>query len=158
MPVTFNVRHVENQDLEIQGEMPAQELDLELRDEVVHVGDKLSYDLVAQKLEGGILVQGELKLDMGYECVRCLKAFSQPLELPDWTCHLPLTGEDAVPVNNDVVDLTPQIREDILLALPQHPLCKPDCGGIELPASVKDPGKKSGQTVSAWDELNKLKL
>jgi uncharacterized protein len=158
MPIKFNVRHVEQNDLELVGETPVEELELELRDDLLHPGRQLKYDLSAQLLDGGVLVQGSLRLDMQYECVRCLTPFKEPLEITDWTCHLPLAGEDAVPVNNDVVDLTPYIREDILLALPQHPLCKPDCGGLEVPASVKDPGKESGQSPSAWDELNKLKL
>ena len=48
-----------------------------------------------------------------------------------WTLHLPLEGEDKVTVENDCVDLTPFVREDILLEFPQHPLCKPDCARIE---------------------------
>ena len=74
--------------------------------------------------------------------------------------HLPLVGEDAVPVTNDCVDLTPFLREDILLTLPQHPLCKPDCRGLSQFAA----GGASGQTsqtnagASAWAALNKLKL
>ena len=158
MGLTFNIRHVDEKDLRLEGELPVEELDLDLRDEVMSVTGPLEYDLEAQRLEGGILVTGSLRLPMQYECVRCLKPFSQSLELPDWTCHLALTGEEQVEVNNDVVDLTPQIREDILLALPQHPLCKDECGGLKLPASMKEPSPKSEETTSAWDELNKLKL
>ncbi len=40
------------------------------------------------------------------------------------------TGK-AVPIKNDCVDLTPWVREDILLGFPQHPLCRPDCGGLK---------------------------
>jgi uncharacterized protein len=158
MPLTFNIHHVEPDDLELKGTLPASELQLDLNDEALHEAGPLEYDLEAQRLEGGILVHGELNMEMEYECVRCLTHFRETLNLPDWACHLALTGDDAVPVNNDLVDLTPYLREDILLALPQHPLCRPDCGGLELPASVMDPGKESGQTSSAWDELNKLKL
>jgi uncharacterized metal-binding protein YceD (DUF177 family) len=56
------------------------------------------------------------------------------------------------------VNLTPYIREDILLALPQHPLCEPECGGLKPPASLKDPGEMSEKASSAWSELDKLKL
>ena len=82
---------------------------------------------------------------------------TRELELPDWACHLPLKGDDATPISNDLVNLTPYIREDILLALPQHPLCEPECRGLKLPASV-DPGEKSDKASSAWSELDKLKL
>jgi uncharacterized protein len=84
------------------------------------------------------------------------------LDLPTWTLHLPFQGEEAVAVVNDVVDLTPYVREDILLEFPQHPLCDPECRG--LPKSTIGKAKKAGSananetSSSAWTELNKLKF
>ena len=158
MPLTFNIRHVENKDQRFEGEAPAAELDLDLHDEMMCPAGPLEYDLEAQWLEGAVLVRGDLRLPMDCTCVRCLKSFRRAIELEDWTCHLELAGDEAVIVSNDLVDLTPQIREDILLALPQHPLCEPECRGLKVPATVKDPGRASEKTSSAWDELNKLKL
>ena len=158
MPLTFNIRHLEKKDLRLEGEMPSEELELELHDEMIRPAGPLAYDLDAEQIESAALVRGDLSLPIEYTCVRCLKKFTEPLELADWTCHLPLEGEEATPIANDLVNLTPYIREDILLALPQHPLCEPECGGLELPASLKDPGEMSEKTVSAWDELDKLKL
>jgi uncharacterized metal-binding protein YceD (DUF177 family) len=73
--------------------------------------------------------------------------------------HLPLEGEDKVPVDNDCVDLTPFVREDILLEFPQHPLCKPDCGGIENKnrASPKNRGQRRRNRPRGLNS-NKLKL
>ena len=158
MPLTFNLRHIENKDLELKGELPCEELELELHDEVIHPTGPLQYDLEAQNLEGAVLVQGRLTLPLEFDCVRCLKKFQRPLEIVDWACHLPLKGEDAVPLDNDLVNLTPYLREDILLALPQHPLCEPECGGLKLPARVKGPDWEAEPPPSAWDELDKLKL
>jgi len=67
-----------------------------------------------------------------------------------------------VPVLNDCVDLTPSVREDILLEFPQHPLCDRECRGL-LNASVgkREKTDNTGQNeadISAWAELNKLKL
>jgi uncharacterized metal-binding protein YceD (DUF177 family) len=58
------------------------------------------------------------------------------------------------------VDLTPYVREDMLLEFPQYPLCKPDCRGLEKPGTggAKDPGGKDELIPSAWAELDKLKL
>jgi uncharacterized protein len=157
MPLTFNIRHLENKDLELNGELPSDELELG-PDELIRPAGPLAYDLQVEKIDhGDALVQGELRLNMEYACARCLKPFHRELLLPDWTCHLPLQGEDATPIANDLVNLTPYIREDILLALPQHPLCEPECGGLKPPASV-DPGEKSEKASSAWSELDKLKL
>src|SRR5437660_11801259 len=95
-------------------------------------------------------------------CVRCLKIFDYRLAFDSWSCLLPLEGEDKVLVSNDCVDLTPYVREDIVLAFPQHPLCEPECRGL-LAGSSTGARPSSGASVtgdlsSAWTELNKLKL
>jgi uncharacterized metal-binding protein YceD (DUF177 family) len=55
------------------------------------------------------------------------------------------------------VDLTPFVREDILLDFPQHPLCKPDCAGLKKKAARKAAaGEKPATAV--WATLDKLKL
>jgi uncharacterized protein len=160
MPVTFNVRHLEDRTLHIEGEVTAEELDITALDELIHVDKPLQYDLHVEKMERSILVQGRLDLPLTCECARCLKPFEHRLLLPDWACHLPLEGEEQVVICNDVVDLTPYIREDIVLAFPQHPLCKPDCTGLEKPSQgpFADPQHGSELTSSAWSELNKLKF
>jgi uncharacterized protein len=159
MALLINLRHLERADLPLQGKLPVAELDLDIRDEMIRTEKPLDYDLVVQKLEDSLLVRGRLVLPLACECVRCLNAFEYELELPDWTCLVPLAGEESVPVAADFVDLTPFFREDILLALPQHPLCKPDCGGLKKPNPEKSkPSSRSRTESSAWAELNKLKV
>jgi len=156
----INLRHLEDDELQLAGELPVKALDLELHDEMLRVAEPLEYDLTLQRLEDALLVTGSLYLVLHCECVRCLKPFEYALDLPDWTLHLPLTGEDAVSLKNDSLDLTPFVREDILLEFPQHPLCKPDCGGLKKKRAVQ-PVKSGGNNEtkpSAWAELNKLKL
>ncbi len=162
MAVLINLRRLDKDDLHLQGEVPAGELDMASVDELVHAEKPLEYDLEAQKMEGGILVTGSLRMDLKCECARCLKEFEHRLELEHWACHLPLEGEEKAVISNDCVDLTPYMREDILLELPQHPLCKPECGGLPKKAIGKTkktngvrPTRESG---SAWAELNKLKF
>ena len=155
--LSVNLRHLEEHNLELCGELPAADLDMETGDEMVHVGGPLRYDLEAQKLGSGLLVRGSLRLTLECRCVRCLKAFTRALELKAWTCLLPFEGEEKVPVVNDCVDLTPFLREDMLLEFPQHPLCKPDCGGIK--AKIGKARKNADEIgPSAWAELDKLNL
>ncbi len=160
MPLILNLRLLQKEPLELSGELPAADLDLVREDEAIRLNHPLEYDLTATDLEDAVLVQGELRLPLDCECVRCLKRFTQEVEVFEFAVHLPLSGEDAVPVADDCVDLTPFLREDILLTLPQHPLCKPDCRGLSQFAA----GGASGQTsqtnagASAWAALNKLKL
>jgi uncharacterized protein len=160
MPLIVNLRHLENDSVELSGELPLVELDLDLRDEMVRATQPLQYDLEIEMLDDSLLVLGSLRLTLDCQCVRCLKDFAFELELDPWTVHLPLEGEDAVSIRNDCVDLTPLVREDILLGFPQHPLCEPDCGGLKK-ASVGKARKTVGKDESkpsAWAELNKLKL
>jgi uncharacterized metal-binding protein YceD (DUF177 family) len=162
MSVLINLRLLEKDEVHVAGEVSGGELDIEGVDELVQMEKPLRYDLEAQKLEDGILVTGDLGVDLKCECARCLKAFVYRLELKDWACHLPLEGEEKVVISNDCVDLTPHIREDILLGFPQHPLCKPECGGLPKKAIGKakktnDTGRAK-ETGSAWTELNKLKF
>jgi uncharacterized protein len=160
MPLLVNLRHLERQDLKLEGEMPVAELDLDLRDELVQAVEPLRHNLVVQELDDSLLVRGDLVLPLNCECVRCLEPFVYRLELKEWTCLLPLSGEEAVPRDGDTVDLTSFLREDILLELPQHPLCKPDCGGLKKPTPEKSKpsGSSDVKTSSAWAELEKLKF
>jgi uncharacterized protein len=159
MPLTVNLRHLEVREIRLQGELPSSELDLDAHDEMIRVMQPLRHDLEVQKLDDGLLVQGELQITLECECVRCLKKFTRDLALNPWTLHLPLTGEEAVAVDNDCVDLTPFAREDILLEFPQHPLCKPDCRGLEKISTGKaKTGGESKIISSVWTKLDKLKL
>ena len=158
MPLIVNLRHVEERTVALKGELPVDELDMDVRDEMIRVTRPMRYDIEIQKLDRGLLVRGSLQLTLECQCVRCLKPFTRKLELNPWTCHLPLEGEERVIVVDDCADLTPFAREDMLLELPQHPLCKPDCGGLKGIKTGK--ARKSADEIapSAWVELNKLKL
>ena len=162
MPLTVNLRHLEDDDIHLQGQLDVEELDLDVRDEVIDINEPLAYDFEVQKVENGLFLHGKLTLPLDCECVRCLKNFNLTVALPVWSRHLPLEGEEAVPVINDCVDLTPYIREDILLEFPQHPLCDPECRGLPKSSvgKAKDSGGagKPGTGSSAWAELNKLKF
>ena len=137
MSLAVNLRHLAAHSLRLQGDMPVADLDIETRDELIELSDPLRYDLEVEQLEGGLLVQGEWHLRLRCQCVRCLKSFVHRLELNNWICHVPLKDEDAAPVVNDCVDLTPFLREDILLAFPQHPLCDRECPGLPKAEAAK---------------------
>ncbi len=162
MPLQVNLRHLEAHNLALEGEFPIEELDIDTRDEMIKATRPLEYKLEVQKLDQSLLVQGRLHLVLDCQCVRCLKPFQYQLTLAPWTAHLPLQGEEKAAVINDCVDLTPYLREDILLEFPQHPLCQPECRGLPKPFAGKSQTTGSaGHSEAgspAWAELNKLKL
>jgi len=64
-----------------------------------------------------------------------------------------------VAIDNDCVDLTPFVREDMLLEFPQHPVCQPECAGLKKKTKARTAGgKEAAAKTSVWTELDKLKL
>jgi uncharacterized metal-binding protein YceD (DUF177 family) len=153
MSLKVNLRHLEEHGLHLKGELPVAELDFGLQDEMIQAKQPLHYDLQVEKVAHGLLAQGKLSLPLDCQCVRCLKPLTQHFELPQWTLYLPLEGEEKVTVDNDCVDLTPFVREDMLLEFPQHPACEPGCAGLK-----KKTRGEAETGPSAWNKLDKLNL
>ncbi len=160
MPLLVNLRHLERNDLKLVGELPVADLDIDTKDEMIQLDKPLKHNIEVQQMDEGLLLRGRLVLPLKCQCVRCLKSFVFKVDLRDWSCLIPLSGEEAAPQDGDTVDLTPFLREDILLELPQHPLCKPDCGGLKKPAAGKSKkrGANDAETSSVWAELDKIKF
>ena len=153
MSLKVNLRHLAAHEVHLEGELPAADLDFGVADEMIQAKQPLCYDLRIEAVAHGILAQGSLKLTLDCQCVRCLKSFEKTIELPHWTLHLPLEGEEKAVVDNDCVDLTPFAREDMLLEFPLHPLCRPDCAGLNKKGRKQD---ESGP--SEWKALDKLEF
>ena len=160
MPLIVNLRRLEEDELTLCGELPAADLDLDTHDEMIRLIQPLRHELKVQLLEDSLLVRGWLRLTLDCQCVRCLKPFQHELVLDPWACHLPLEGEECVSIVNDCTDLTPYLREDMLLEFPRHPLCRPDCRGMEkiTTGKAKRAGGKEEPIPSVWAKLDKLKL
>ena len=108
-----------------------------------------------------MLVRGSIRLPLALECARCLKPFAGSLDLPDYALLIPLEGEEAAPVVNEAVALTPFLREDSLLALPIHPVCGETCEGLPArsqPERAGVSGAEAPAAASPWAALAKLKL
>jgi DUF177 domain-containing protein len=92
----------------------------------------------------GILVTGDLHTSVELVCSRCTELFSMPIRFAlEEEFHptidivtgasLPLPSDDDEAVRIDehhVIDLTEVIRQDLLLALPLHPVCRSRCAGL----------------------------
>ena len=159
--MTINIRHLEEKDLHVKGKLPATELELDQADELVRARLPLYYDLTAHQAGRDILVRGRLEMGLDCECARCLKPFRYRLKIGEWLLHLPADGPEKPVLKDDLMDLTPYLREAILLEFPQHPLCDDSCAGLPMRAETggkpKDGAGRTPET-SAWEELNKLKF
>jgi uncharacterized metal-binding protein YceD (DUF177 family) len=100
----------------------------------------------------GLFVTGILGMDVSLECVSCLQQFVYPIRVENFAAQIELTGPE-------LVDLTPWVREDILLALPVHPHCdwdgKTKCAGPRLNNLHLGEDRKA---PNAWDALDELNL
>jgi uncharacterized protein len=103
--------------------------------------------------DGGLFATGVLTVPVEMQCVKCLRPFETTLTAPDFAMQVDLDGHESV-------DLTPDIREDILLTLPSHPRCDAD-GRTKCPATFQSaPAAPLTEEVdsSTWDALDQLKL
>jgi uncharacterized protein len=158
MPVFVNLRHLEEKNVELEGEISPKVMELDGIDEMIHTNEPLKYDLEVEQSGQNLLVRGNLEMTLDCECVRCLRPFKYEISLDPYDLLVPLEGEEKAQVDNDLVDLTPYLREDTLLAFPQHPLCEADCDRLPQLKQTKQARSSAQGQKSAWDELNKLKL
>jgi len=92
-----------------------------------------------------LLVRGRLSTVVKARCVRTLEWFDLPVHVEDFQCHRPT-------VHGDEVDLTEEIREDILLVLPSNPV-SPQARPVS-----PHPGDRPKSSGDVWKKLDQLKL
>jgi uncharacterized protein len=96
-----------------------------------------------QRTNQGILATGTAETTVRLQCVRGLESFEQPLRVEFSEMFLPtvevLSGHPMPPITEDEgfpidarhhMDLTEMLRQQIILNLPDQPLCRADCAGI----------------------------
>jgi uncharacterized protein len=98
----------------------------------------MKYDLVAEPAGNRILVSGQLSCDVRMQCSRCLETFDEAMNLSfeeqfriikDEEAE-PSADDEAVPVKEDRIELSPYLAEELVVQLPYAPLCKEDCKGL----------------------------
>jgi uncharacterized metal-binding protein YceD (DUF177 family) len=102
--------------------------------------------------DNGVFATGSLSIPVKMECVACLREFESTLSVPNFAAQVDLDGRESV-------DLTPAIREDILLILPSHPRCDAD-GRTKCPAKFQSaPAAPLTEEVDhpTWNALDQLK-
>ncbi len=146
-----HLRQVPTDGLHIEGEQDSGIL--ELNDSGISPSSPVRYSLDVGLSDGGLFATGRLEVDMQMRCVSCLETFTDVIRINDFACQIELTGKETV-------DLTPDAREDILLALPAHPRCdqgelagkcKPEWP-VSSPGDVAEP--ESPKVWGALDQLN----
>ena len=103
----------------------------------VPVGAELVLDLRLESVMDGVLVSGVVTAPVSGECGRCLGDVSDTLAVrlqelfvyPEAsTSHD--DDDEVAQLDGDLLDLTPTLRDAVVLALPLNPLCREDCPGL----------------------------
>ena len=110
----------------------------------------LHYDINIGVSGGALWARGSLSQPVELRCVSCLKKFVHEIQIPAFAVHTDLRGPESV-------DLTPFMREDLLLNLPPHPHCDRDGSGV-CKAKHIEIAEQDTQRKSDWSALDKLKL
>ena len=134
----------------------------------VPVGAELTLHVRLESVTEGVLVSAQVSAPLEGECGRCLRDISDALEVSFQELYAyehsttdDTTDEDEVGrMQGDLIDLEPELRDAVVLALPNHPLCRADCPGLcpECGVHLDDlPADHSHEAVDPrWAALQSL--
>lgn len=128
-------------------------------------GAEVDLDVRLESVAEGVLVSGSASGVAVGECARCLTDIRVPVtaelrELfayPDSTTAA-TTDDDEIPrLVDDLLPLEPLVRDEVVLALPLAPLCRPDCAGLCVDCGERmddlEPGHSHETLDSRWADL-----
>lgn len=115
---------------------------LEVQGETASFCGPVSARLVVSNTGAVLLAQGEVAGKLGLTCDRCLELFEYAFLLPFEETYRPVPGgeeigpgcgreeAESVPFSGDLLDITPEVLNGVILALPMKALCRDDCPGL----------------------------
>jgi len=102
-------------------------------------------ELSALQVNDLVEVEGALSCSVVLPCSRCLQPVAQQLEIPlaltftresigttaeDEELELSEDAIGLIPFEGETIDLRVPLEQELLMALPQHPLCAENCAGL----------------------------
>jgi uncharacterized protein len=153
--VKVHLKQIPPEGLHLEGEEDCLISDLE--SDGIRCAGPMKYQIDVGVAEGSLWANGALTQPVELTCVGCLERFVHEIKVPAFAVHTELHGPETV-------DLSPFMREDILLNLPTHPRC--DANGsrkCKVIAKLREVSQEDRQGRAAkrehdWGELDKLKL
>jgi uncharacterized protein len=132
----------------------------------------IAVDVTLESTLDDIVVTGRLRVAWSDTCRRCLRPLEDTLAIDVEERYAPVddggahatrrVDPEAFPIEHGQLDLAPMVREEVLLGVPDAPLCRPDCPGLcptcgadlqagscDCPTEVRD---------ERWAVLDQLKL
>lgn len=162
MSATFTINLAELPELgnQLTGEISPSVFELKEQEGTPLTG--LQYDLFVQRFDTELLIRGKISTLFDLQCVRTLHPFQKTITVSDLSLSLQITEE--------IVDITEQLREEIMILLPIYPVC--DMADEKMTCSVEEkylaldkednsdleekPAESSDDRWAALDKLDNL--
>ena len=120
----INIHRVRPEGTVFEGEEPPSTVALAEGDELARITGPVGYHLAAEVVSRELVVKGKVSAPAELACSRCARFFSTILTDSSF-----LRAYD-LPEGVETVDMTGDLREAILLQLPNFPICSAACEGL----------------------------
>ncbi len=163
--IKINTAHIlPDAPYELKGEESSDILELESSEQLpLKPGKSIRYDLSASLAGNDLVVNGSAEFDLDTVCARCMTPIRRMIQ----ASGICIYRSDA---RDKEIDLTDDVREELLLALPAYFHCSEDCKGIcprcgadlnrepcQCPQNGDDDANDANGD-SPWKALDSLKL
>ena len=116
----IHVNRVPDEGLTEHASYDPQPLDMERSD--IRLDQPFEVDALITKTDDELVVRTKIRCPLRCSCARCLEEFRSMVATD---------GIFSYTVRpTDVVDITEDVRQEIILAYPMIPVCRPDCKGL----------------------------
>jgi uncharacterized metal-binding protein YceD (DUF177 family) len=146
--VKVHLKQIPPEGLHLEGEEECPISDVQAED--MRCVGPMSYNIDIGVAEGALWATGSLKQSVELRCVVCLEKFVHQIRVPAFAMRTELHGPETI-------DLTPFMREDLLLNLPPHPRCDRD-GDIACKRAQPQTEPVETKQKSDWSALDKLNI
>jgi uncharacterized metal-binding protein YceD (DUF177 family) len=149
-PLQLSLESLEHGPTRLTGVLPGSLLGLDDEVEIRNVGE-ISYALTATRTGSEVLVTGSCEAPMELECVRSGQFFSTTIR------ESAFLRDFSIEEIGDEFDLTDEVREAVLLQLPNYPVSpEAQSDDFELPRLASD--EPDDDDSSPWKDLDNLNV
>ncbi len=114
------VSQVPSEGLKSQASYDPAELDMERID--VHLREPFAVEAFTVKADQELVVNASIRCPLQLTCAKCLEEFPRTV-----TAEAVFSYQVE---SSDVVDITEDVRQEIVLSYPMVPVCRPECKGL----------------------------
>ncbi|MEY3531060.1 MAG: hypothetical protein RLY68_62 [Actinomycetota bacterium] len=135
---------------------------------IVPAESEVDLELLLEAVVDGVLVTGEVFLEVLAECSRCLDPVKYEIDAQVTDLYVyedkEITSDEEADeirkMQGDLIDLEPALIDAVVLELPIRPLCNDDCLGLCAQCGIRleeDPEHKHEILDLRWSKLSQLK-